>query len=109
MAERSDGCLEVLNVGKGHLRISFDKNDPKEVERAKRVLKDMKKRGYYLFIDEGGGKLTRVKRFRPETCEYIVEEPKNAEDTPAKKKNRKTKAIPMRKARAVGIAPTAGG
>ena len=40
------GTLEILNVGAGDVVITFDKTNPAEQIRAKRIIKDMLKRGY---------------------------------------------------------------
>ena len=108
-----DGSLSVLSVGRGDLVISFENDDPVEVERAKSVISDMLKRGYMLFV-EVKGKLQRVKRFNPKTESYVVSWPVEGVQqykvaAGAKAKKAKTKEIPMKKAKAVGVAPTAGG
>lgn len=97
------GDLSVLNVGAGDLRFSFDSQDPAEVERAQRVIEDMLKRGYNVFVEWGSG-LRRVKKFMASRNTYVIEEP-NA-DQPQKKREVE---VPAKQTRAYGVAPTAGG
>ena len=110
----SDGHLDILNCHDGHMKLTFEKDDPTEVERAKRVIRDMLRRGYSLFI-EHEGRLVPVRSFNEKTACYIIaagptdqqesyREPKKQ----TKKKSRK-KSVPIRKAKATAIAPTAGG
>ena len=70
------GELGILNVGAGDTKISFDRKNPAELLRAKRIVTDMLKRGYALLIEvdgkDGKKETKRVKRFDPETCEYII-------------------------------------
>lgn len=70
------GSIGVLNVGAGDTKLVFDKNNPGEVIRSARIVKDMLRRGYALLIevDVGKGKkaFQRVKEFREDTCEYII-------------------------------------
>jgi hypothetical protein len=75
-SESSDmnGIIEILNVGTGDTKISFDKNNPADIERAKRIIPDMLKRGYALFC-EVSGQLERVESFDPEREVYIVRLP----------------------------------
>jgi hypothetical protein len=105
------------------MSFSFDNGDPLELERAKRVVTDMLKRGYALFIEDKDGKLAKVKKFDPKRAEYIIADgPLYAgdanqpteeipdESTPTKKTTkRRTRRVPMQNAKATGIAPTAGG
>lgn len=128
----STGELSVLNCTKGDIKVSFDKGDPQEVERAKRIIGDMLKRGYIIFV-EVKGKLRKVKEFDAKREEYIIAdgplyageptappEPElksNADEstTTSEKKTRgargayRTARVPLRKTKATGIAPTAGG
>lgn len=54
------------------MKVSFDESNPLELERAKRIIQDMIKRGYSLFVHGEGGKLIRVKRFDPKTNIYVI-------------------------------------
>ena len=120
------GVLDVLNCGAGHLTFRFDKNDPAEVEKAKKVITDMLRRGYMLFV-KIEGEQKRVRQFDVEHEEYILEEPDDVEaeavaTAPATKAEAAAEApkrrgrpvgsgkrVPMRQAQATGIGPTAGG
>ena len=78
------GTLGVLNVGAGDTKLTFDKDNPMERARSARIVTDMLKRGYVLFIETGknaAGNPTyqRVLQFREDVCEYIIADL----DTPA--------------------------
>ncbi len=70
------GQLGVLNVGAGDTKLVFDKDNPMERARSARIVADMIKRGYVLFIATGeiDGKQTyrRVLQFDESACEYII-------------------------------------
>jgi hypothetical protein len=100
------GLLDVLNCNEGHIRIEFDKADAAEVARAKRIIQDMLRRGYLLFV-EHKGQQKQVKRFDPKEEVYILADGPEKPPEPLKRKSRK--GIPMRKTRATGVGPTAGG
>lgn len=123
----SGGELAILNCREGDMRFSFDKDDPQELERAKRVVEDMLRRGYIIFVDVGG-KLRKVTKFDAKRGEYIIADgplysgdengDKNQEEIPEPKKPKTkakekaakgTKRVGMRSSKAVGVAPTSGG
>lgn len=111
------GCLDVLNCGAGHLKVAFDKTNAMDVDRARRMIADMLKRGYALFVEEPDGSVRRVAKFDPKTDEYIlsdvpapkVKEPEHGETVrrhayrPAKTRR------PLRTTRVTGVGRTAGG
>ena len=114
----------MLSVGDGHLEIRFKKDDPIEIERAKRIITDMLKRGYSLFVHGKDDVLTRVKRFDAKTGTYIIADgptvaplptsapPEVALVTSPKKRGRHPKgetAIHMTEAHATVIGRSAGG
>lgn len=66
------GVVAILNCSTGDTRISFNSNDPAEVERAKAVVEDMLKRGYCLAVVVGD-KMERAVGFDSAKSEYIVE------------------------------------
>jgi len=121
------GELSVLNCTEGDIRVCLDNKNPVDIARAERIITDMLKRGYMLFIQEGkSAKLKRVQKYDPKTKEYIVaegplysgegniDEEKKEEAGAQPKATRKgkkgpTRRVPISKARATGIAPTAGG
>ena len=118
MTSHADGgSLEILNVGAGHLTIEFNKANPAEVARAKRMVEDMLQRGYAIFIHAGGkgGRLLPVRRFDPKTAAYIVEDVPGVEEMAREhpvrppKNGRRTRRIPMATAKATVVGRTAGG
>lgn len=69
------GSLGILNVGAGDTKLTFDKDNPMERARSARIVTDMLKRGYVLFIEVPGheGKAyQRVLEFKEDVCEYII-------------------------------------
>lgn len=64
--------LDILNTGHGHAEIHFDNGDAIEMERAKRIIEDMLRRGYLLFIEGDDGKVIRVESFDAKTGRYII-------------------------------------
>ena len=118
------GTVDVLNCNLGHLTVKFAPDDPIETERAKRIIEDMLRRGYALFIEDDAKKLHKVKKFDASKCEYIIadgplyagdpnEPEQKATPTPDEEKprlsERTKRRIPAGKTRLTGIAPTAGG
>lgn len=75
------GELSVLNCAAGDINIKFDKDDPKDVENARKIIQDMQRRGYVIFIQDGK-ETKRVDGFDPKTCEYLLREPET--ETPIK-------------------------
>lgn len=69
------GSIGVLNVGAGDTKLTFDKDNPMERARSARIVTDMLKRGYVLFIEVPGSTVKtyrRVLQFDEEVCEYII-------------------------------------
>lgn len=72
------GEIGILSVGAGDTKLVFDKNNPAEMLRAKRIVTDMLRRGYALLVETGekdaNGQpvMSRVKAFDENTCEYII-------------------------------------
>lgn len=109
------------------MKFAFDKDDPIETERAKRVVTDMLRRGYALFIEDDNKKLHKVKTFDATNGIYIIaegalyagdtvdagtyesQETKGNETVQAKPKRGRPRGVAMHKARATGVGPTAGG
>lgn len=122
------GTLQVLNVGTGDTKFIFDPAKPAECERAKKVVTEMLRSGYVLFVELPDGKLRRVKRFNSTQGTYIIEEAEaDAQGTqksvaaetapggaasrefPAKRKPGRPRSVDAGKVRTVGVARTAGG
>lgn len=93
------GSLDILNCGAGHLQFTFDKDKPKEIDKAREIIQDMFKRGYAVLV-EVDGKLERVKRFDPEHDTYVLDD---------KKRRGRPKGVPMNTSKATAIPRTAGG
>jgi hypothetical protein len=124
--------IDILNCGTGHTEVRIDQSNPIEIERAKRIITDMLRRGYVLFVEGPDHALTRVERFDPEKGVYIIADlgepeihllPPGVEGAPLSpaapepqpmptglKRSRGRKAeVPMTSTRATAIARTAGG
>jgi len=126
------GNLSVLSVGGGDITLKFDKSNPAEVIRAKRIIKDMLRRGYALLIEVKEGEFQRAVNFDENVGEYIIadydpeeitepvvklkenDDEQEEEETAAiepKARTRKAnqKRIKMENANAVAVARSAGG
>jgi hypothetical protein len=126
--------IDILNCGTGHTEVRIDKSNPIELTRAKRIIADMLRRGYVLFIEGPDKALMRVEKFDEEHGIYIIADlgqppdieiiPSTAEATPMalsdpepkplpvgvkRGAGRPKKGIPMESVRATAIARTAGG
>lgn len=97
------GTLSVLNINDGDTKFTFNSDDPKEVERAKKCIQDMLKMGYMIFVTVGG-KLKRVKRFNAKTCEYTI-----TDKEPTSAKRTVTKRVSAKTHRTTAVPRTAGG
>lgn len=65
------GILDVLNTGGGHISVSFDRASAVERDRARRMVLDMLRRGYAIFV-EVAGELVPVRDFDPDRGLYYV-------------------------------------
>lgn len=106
------GTIAILNVTTGDTRISFDSDEPQEIERAKAVVEDMLKRGYCLSVIVGD-KMERVVEFDSKKNEYIVESNETAPVDSKKGKKARTGKIRVKRSAkdhgAVAVGQTAGG
>jgi hypothetical protein len=66
------GTLEILNVGAGDIKISFDHQNCSEAIRAKRIVTDMLRRGYALLVEVEPGKWARATGFDETKGEYLI-------------------------------------
>lgn len=71
------GQVGILNVGAGDTKLSFDPNNPADMIRAARIVKDMVRRGYALLVqvgqhENGEPKYQRAYDFDEAKCEYII-------------------------------------
>ena len=101
-----NGSLSVLNCGRGDLYIQFEKGDRDGMERAREVIQDMLKRGYLLFVQMKDGTLRKVQRFDGRQYAYVLS---TGKDSPKPSSSRQMFRRPLRKTKAYGVAPTAGG
>ena len=80
------GSLNILNVGAGDVRLEFDKSNPQDLIRGKRIVKDMLRRGYALLIEverDGEKRFERAKDFDEEHGVYLIADfdPVEAQET----------------------------
>lgn len=112
-AESKGAGLDILNCGAGDVEIRFNDN-PVEIEKASRVIQDMLKRGYSLFVPGPDGKLVRIEKFDPVNKVYIVgswptpEDPETSADAP-RQERRGRKSLAMNKTKVIAVGRTAGG
>lgn len=117
------GRLDVLNCGEGHLEVRFEANDPIETARAERIIQDMLRRGYALFVHGTDETLIRVKEFDAKKGVYIIAdgptippeavpmepEPVSVPLVPRPRGRPRKMAVPIAKARATVVGRSAGG
>lgn len=121
--------IDCLNCGAGDISLSWNANDPMEIERAMRVVKDMIRRGYALFVKGTDGKMTKVKAFdEADGCYLIADGPEGsappsyiAEPEPAAEptepqqmpepelKKKRGRPVKMSHAKVVAVGRSAGG
>lgn len=70
----SAGVLDVLAVGRGHLKLTITDRNPVEVEKARRVIEDMIARRFAIFIEHEDGTTSRVKAFDADAMTYIIDD-----------------------------------
>lgn len=132
------GCLEILNVQSGDIKLTYDTNDAAEAIRARRIVSDMLRRGYAILVDierDGERKYERILEFRENTGEFMIADfdsleaakvdsanpdppntvvPNFSQDEGRPKRGRprgsyKKKAVPMSAVNATAVAPRRGG
>ena len=109
--------LGILNVGDGDTKISFDPENPLELERSKKIVEELIKRGFAIVVQVGeqNGEpvYQRVKAFDAETCEYIIfGDPPLAEviaDPVPKKRRGRSRRLSAATTPAVAVSRSAGG
>lgn len=99
-----EGSLCILNITAGDIKISFNKDNPEELTRARDMIEDMLKRGYSILVQWGDG-WRRAKKFIPTRDAYVIE----VAESQGTKPHIVEREIPAKKARAIAVAPTAGG
>lgn len=115
------GIINVLNVSDGDTELRFDQENPDDVERAKKIVQDMLRRGFALFVDTPIGPM-RVLEFDPDTCRYMIyDDPEFAAvdqiaagelvDLPVstRRRGRPRRSVSATKAKATAIGRSAGG
>ena len=110
------------------MKIIFSKDDPIELDRAKRAVTDMLKRGFVLFVHGEGKEMYRVLEFDPAKEEYVIadvpcatseepvaaKEPSDApepaaEPTATARGRAGKKRVPMSGAKVTSVGRSAGG
>jgi hypothetical protein len=93
--EKTPPGIDVLNTGYGDFEMHFNPDKPDEVQKAKETITDMLKRGYAIFIRQGG-ETFRVRKFDANKNVYIIG------STPAEE-------VPIAETRATAVGRSAGG
>lgn len=101
--------INVLSVGEGDLKISFDPTVKADLAQAKKTITSLLKQGFAIMAEVGknekGPLLQRVKKFDPKTCEYLV----HGDASPmASMPSKKTARLPAT-TRSYAVARSAGG
>jgi hypothetical protein len=69
------GTVGILNVGAGDTKLVFDPKNPMEALRSARIVRDMLRRGYALFVEverDGEKRFERALDFIEGTGEYVI-------------------------------------
>lgn len=130
------GCLEILNVQGGEVKITFDNKDAPEAIRARRIIGEMIRSGFVLLVEverNGDKRFERALSFDEARGEYVIADyegaapppamngvpanganrvdppPDPPPDPPAARKGRPRKRVPMEEAEATAVGPSAGG
>lgn len=118
MKHTTTGRMDVLNCGEGHLEITFKDGDVVEMERAKRIIGDMLRRGYALFVHGTDQALIRVQEFSEKHNAYIIADgptvppealPATATPDVKPRRGKGRRCVPMATAHATVVGRSAGG
>lgn len=109
------GFLDVLSIGKGDMKLVIDSGHPDDVEKARRLIEEMLRKGYSIFVETDRGPV-RVKRFNPKRLTYLIVDEPEPEAAPAgekatrpRKAAGKLREVPVAGSRATAVGRTAGG
>lgn len=112
------GMLEVLSIGKGDLRLTVGGDDPEEIEKGRKVIEEMLRKGYTIFVETDKGP-SRVRKFNPKRMTYLISEIVEEEPAPTEAKTKPRAArrgrkvvdrdVPVAGSRATAVGRTAGG
>lgn len=110
------GCLEILNVQGGEVKLSFDRKDVPDAMRARRFITEMLRQGFVLLVEierNGEKRYERALGFDGENGEYLIADfIPNGQAEPEEEKPRnhnKKHKVPMEEANATALGPSAGG
>lgn len=96
------GVLEVLSVGKGDLKLSWD---PGDEAKARETIEEMLRKGYTIFVETENG-AARVKRFDPKHMAYVIAAVHEHDDGESKVGEAE---VPLAGSKATAVGKTAGG
>lgn len=107
--------IEVLSIGRGDLTLTVGGTD-EDRERAKRMIADMLRAGYAIFVETDEGP-RKVEAFDPNRMTYIVREEtpsgtppgEQAGAKPKRARKTATRKVPVAGSRATAVGRTAGG
>jgi hypothetical protein len=119
------GTLDVLSTGHGHMKVTITPGDQEEQDKARRMIEDMLKRGFSIFVELDDGTTRRVKKFDTKRLIYYIDPPDEITEpeplptkglvagkgpAPTKPPKRKPyRAVPVAGARATAVGRSAGG
>lgn len=101
--------LMILNCTDGDTKFSFDPDKPEDVARADRMITDMMRRGYSIFVEGKDGVLKRATRFDPKTREYILQDTVPAERAAKTRGRPPGRRVPARGSKVAAVGLTSGG
>lgn len=117
------GMLEVLSIGHGDMKVTLDTSKPREVEAARKLIEEMLRKGYSIFVETDGGPI-KVREFNPTTMAYVIVDDGEVVDEPdpeperekpskrapgARKRAARTREVPVAGSKATAVGRTSGG
>lgn len=109
------GALEVLSIGKGDLKLTVDGSNPQELEKGRRLIEEMLRKGYGIYVETDKGPM-RVKRFNPKRMTYLIVDEPDPEaapvpPAPAKRAGKRAayREVPVAGSRSTAVGRSAGG
>jgi hypothetical protein len=75
-------CMDVLSVGKGDLKLTWDRDKPEDLEKARITIEKMLRSGYSIFVETDDGP-SRVTEFNPKRMTYTIVEVADGTELPS--------------------------
>lgn len=101
--------FDVLNTGHGHLEITWNPEDAADLERARKTIADMMKKGYLFFLEAPDKTMVRVESFDEKAGKYIIGDAAAIPGAEPVEGAPKKGAVKISKAKTTAMGRSAGG